>query len=150
MIQLNTLFVAAVITFASISLAQAETSYDHALDNFKFPADLCGQPEFVTSNMTNEDVKRVNAHNTIWQDCQASMQEADTSALRRLITGSLDGQWKPVGENFAWGVTAECSCKEQARALWQERAVRSSRRLRANDALMADIAMAQQKLGTAN
>ena len=78
------------------------------------------------------------------------MQDADTSALRRLITGSLNGQWKAVGENFSWGVGTECDCKQQVRALWQERANRSSRRQRANEALMADIAMAQQRLGESN
>jgi hypothetical protein len=141
-----TIAIAVIVT--SISIARAETSYDQVLANFKFPADLCGQPEFVTSNMTNDDVARINAHNTAWQDCQASMQDADTSALRRLITGALGGQWQPVGDNFAWDVTADCACKDQVRTLWQERANRSVRRLRANDALMADIAMAQQRLAT--
>jgi hypothetical protein len=101
MSHLNFLVVAVAITFASIPHAQAEPSYDRALANFKFPADLCGQPQFIYSSITNENVERINLHNTTWQDCQAAMQDADTSALRRLITGSLDGQWKAVGENFA-------------------------------------------------
>ena len=130
----------AVICTIGMAMNTAQATPQAAIDTFKWPVDLCGEPKLPGSGLSDDELFQ---HNEAWRACQTDLQRADRTALRRLITMQLGGQWQTRGDNFGWAVPADCNCKGDVNMLIREMGMRDSNRQRANMELMNALAAAQ-------
>jgi hypothetical protein len=130
----------AALCMIGMATHTAHASPQAAIDKFMWPVDLCGEPKLPGSGASDAEMFQ---HNEAWRACQTDLQGADRTALRRLITMQLDGQWQTRGDNFGWAVPADCNCKGDVNLLIREMGMRDSNRQRANMDLMNALAAAQ-------